>query len=268
MKLGDGGIDIYYVDESMDQNVFAMSAISIPFLRNVDGTWTLVWEDHFDNIRQWRRGLKEEFGVPVRKELKGSKLASGRGRYKHGKHQLTLTEAEQIYRTALSRLTFLPPLSIITAVGTRSSQLYGYSRLEALLYAVLQRMRTACERTKRNGLIFFDEGHGEYRKLYRRARVFLPTGSQQGSWDSGAPSKNLPLDNFTKDANIKESEHSFFIQLADIISYTAYLKLKGELSILTGWQNSLDLGSLYDSIPLIVKNRFASRRDPQGIVRL
>jgi hypothetical protein len=70
-------------------------------------------------------------------------------------------------------------------------------------------------RAERIGLVFFDEGHGEYRTLYRRARVFLSTGSERGDWGAGKGTKNLPLplDNFTKDANTKESEHCFFIQL-------------------------------------------------------
>jgi len=72
--------------------------------------------------------------------------------------------------------------------------------LEVLLYALLQRMRTACNRSRRNGIVFFDEGHGEYRKLYRRARVFLPTGSMFGGWRGGAQTQNMPLDNFTKDS--------------------------------------------------------------------
>ena len=51
MRLPEGGIDIFYIDESMDRSVFAMSAVAIPFLRDVDGTWSLVWEDQFENLQ-------------------------------------------------------------------------------------------------------------------------------------------------------------------------------------------------------------------------
>jgi hypothetical protein len=36
MDLRTGGIDIFYIDESMDADVIAISAIAIPFLRLVD----------------------------------------------------------------------------------------------------------------------------------------------------------------------------------------------------------------------------------------
>lgn len=129
-------------------------------------------------------------------------------------------------------------------------------------------MRTACAKSSRQGLVFFDQGHGEYRKLYRKARRFLPTGSAYGQWNESGASRNLPLDNFTKDANIKESEHSFFVQLADLLSYALFLKRKGEMDSLADWQVEHQLASLYDAVPIRVINTWASRRDGQGIVRL
>jgi hypothetical protein len=268
MKLPDGGLDIFYIDESMDAEVFSMSAVAIPFLRIVEGTWTITWEDQFANIRQWRRDLSKSHEVPVAKELKGSKFASGRGRFRRGNHQLTRAEAATAYRHMLAQLGFLPTLSIITVIGTKAANLYGHSKLEALLYALLQRMRTACAKRNRAGMVFFDEGHGEYTKLYRKARVYLPTGSSQGGWGGGNVSKNLPLDNFTKDGNIKQSQHSFFIQLADVVSFAALLKIRGEQRKLTPWQAQLGLEDLYDHIPVKVLNTRASTADPLGIVRL
>jgi len=73
---------------------------------------------------------------------------------------------------------------------------------------------------------------------------------------------------FQHPANIKESEHSFFIQLADIVSYAALMKVKGEMGRLTPWQEATSLASLYDTIPVTVLNTRASYRDPLGIVRL
>jgi hypothetical protein len=53
-----------------------------------------------------------------------------------------------------------------------------------------------------------------------------------------------------------------------VISYAAFVKIKGENGHLTPWQAALNLGNLYDSIPLRVLNRHASGKDPLGIVRL
>lgn len=268
MLLPNGGIDVWYVDESVDRDILAMSAIAIPFLRHDEGNWKVVWEDHFKNLRDWRRLLSKLHGIPVSKELKGSKLVGGRGRYLKGKHQLKPLTAVAAYRWALTQLGFLPPSSIVTVIGTPNSTLYGHGRLEAVLFALLQRMRTASAKTGRLGMIFFDEGHGEYRKLYRKARVYLPTGSAVGDWGSGQATKNLPLDNFVKDANIKESAHCFFTQLADLLSFAALSKLRGEFGTLPATQNGLGLTTLYASIPGTVLNTKASSKDPLGLVRL
>lgn len=268
MKLLPGGIDVWYIDESTDRDFFAMSAVSVPFLRPVDGTWTLVWDDQFDNLREWRRELRRQHGIPVAKELKGTKLVAGRGRYA-GKHQLSPAAGANAYRWALANLGFLQPASIISVSGTKSSNLYGHSRLEAALYALLQRMRTAASKAQRNAFVFFDEGHGEYRTLYRKARVFLPTGSALGGWKSGQMSKNLPLTAFTKDANIKKSDHCFFTQLADLLSFAVLAKVRAENKALPAAQVALSTNTLYDAIPATVLNLKASRADPtRGIVRL
>ena len=268
MRLGTGGIDVFYIDESMDRDTYAMVGIAVPFLRCIEGTWTIVWKDQFDNMRDWRRRARLVSGVPVRKELKGSKFASGRGRYLHGKHQLPRARAAVAYRGMLADLQFLQDEAVISVIGNRGSNLYGHGRLEALLYALLQRMRTACISRKRNGFVFFDEGHSEYRTLYRKAQVFLPTGSMFGGWGTGATSKNLPLDNFTKDGNFKDSRHCFFTQLADLIAYAAFLMAKDEQGRLEPWQNRFNLGALYGSIPHKVLNTRANKKDPLGVVRL
>jgi hypothetical protein len=266
--LPEGGLDVFYVDESTDQDFLVMSAITVPFLRQVEGEWLIRWEEYFDKALAWRRVLQDEFEIPLAKDLNGSKLAAGRGRYFQGKHQLGSRVGCRVMVQALGGTSFLPDASIISVVGTRESKLYGHTRLEAVLYALLQRMRTACEKAKRLGMVFFDEGHGEYRTLYHKARKALPTGSDRGVWAGGSRSRDLPLANFVKDANIKKSQHSQFIQIADLVAYACLARSRSEVGRLTSWQEANVLGSLYDSIPERVLNRKASRWDPQGIVRL
>ncbi|HEX9764255.1 MAG TPA: DUF3800 domain-containing protein, partial [Candidatus Acidoferrales bacterium] len=87
-------------------------------------------------------------------------------------------------------------------------------------------------------------------------------------WETGAATKNLPLTNFTKDANTKQSQHSFLIQLADLVAYALLLKIRAEGGGLTPWQQDLNLETLYDAIPRRVLNTAASATDPLGIVRL
>lgn len=266
MLLRQGGLDIFYIDESHDRNHYVVTAVQIPFLRNMDGVWHIVWPDHLDAAKHWRRLIAENLHIPRSKELHGVKLASSRGNFLHGKHNLKPKQAADAYRSVLRNL-FLPERSVMSVAASRGRFLYGHDRLEAALYALFQRMGRKCSADNVNAITFFDQGHPEYRSLYRMAQVYLPTGSALGGWPSGR-SRNMPLDMFTKDGNEKNSKHCYFTQTADLVAYAAFLKIKAENDDLTSWQDQYFRG-LYDTIPAEVINPRVSRTGPQdGIVRL
>jgi hypothetical protein len=271
MRLRSGGIDIFYIDESNDSHIYVVTAATVPFLRETAGIWNIVWPDYLDAAKEWRRRVRDALDIPVSKELHGVKLASGRGRYLRGKYSFDRPKAGAAYREILRLADFLPDASIITVRAQRGGRaLYGATRLEAALHALFQRMRSQCEARRTNGFVFFDEGHEEYRKLYRRAQRYLPTGSSipGAGWGEGQTTRNIPLDMFTKDANNKISKHCHFTQLADLVAYAAFLKMKYEINGLAEWQARYSLGNVYDALPALKVNRRATPRYPDGIVRL
>ncbi|PIW27224.1 MAG: hypothetical protein COW30_11185 [Rhodospirillales bacterium CG15_BIG_FIL_POST_REV_8_21_14_020_66_15] len=74
---------------------------------------------------------------------------------------------------------------------------------------------------------------------------------------------------FTKDANIKQSCACFFTQAADLVAYSAFLKIKSEQGQLTDWQNANNLENLYDHLPIAKINIRATNAQPRdGIVRI
>lgn len=269
MKLRPNGIDIFYIDESHDKNIYVVTSIAIPFLRQVDGIWTIVWQNHLDEAKAWRGRLKKSQGIPSKKELHGNKLASGNGRYNRGKWSFSKAQARGVFKAILSDLTFIPDASVISVSVKRGKHLYGRYRLEAAMHALFQRMRSQCNAKGVNGITFFDAGHPEYRTLYRKAQVYLETGSRHGAWASGKAMKNLPLDMFTKDGNEKDSKHCYFTQAADLIAYSAFLKRKHEEKQALAWQNSLNYGQLYDEIkPGIINLKASNSRPHDGLVRI
>ena len=269
--LVQSGIDVFYIDESCDKDFYAMTAIAIPFLRFTPSGAQIVWNDYFEKARQLRKDMRAKYDLSTQKELKGSKLLSGHGNFKVGNRGYTRQDAFQVYTDILQGLSFLPENSVISVVSTGTSHLYGYKNLLAALYALLQRMRKSCLNSQRIGMIFFDEGHNEYRKLYRRAQKYLPTGSNSGTWTTtGRSVSNLHLDNFVKDGNIKDSKQSHFVQLADLVSFAALLETRNQMGVISPWQQNLGAGSLYSLIPQSVLNINASKgqRHPLGIVKL
>ena len=246
-----------------------MTAVCVPFLRQVDGVWKFVWADYLDRARTWRKEVSKTLSVPAAKELHGVKLASGRGNFNKGKFPFDKPKACAVYRRALELVSFLPDKSIMSVSCSRDKELYGHERLEAAMLALFQRMRRKCTFDKANAMTFFDQGHPEYRALYRKAQVYLPTGSKVGAWMSGDQSKNMPLDMFVEDGNEKDSKFCQFTQLADLIAYSAFLKIKAERGELEQWQLNVNAGNIYDSVPKRLLNLAASGKQPKdAIVRL
>lgn len=267
MILRPGGIDVYYIDESHDRHHFVASAIRIPFLRPIEGQWHIVWPDRLALAKKWRRDAKLKHKIPTSKELHGVKLASGRGNFLEGKHNFKRKQAAKAYQELLLNLHyFVPDSGIMSTCASRGTFLYGRDRLEAAMHALFQRMRLSCNENQTNAMVFFDQGHPEYRALYRMAQVYLATGSAYGSWGQDR-TKNLPLDMFFKDGNEKDSKHCFFTQAVDLIAYSAFLKIKGEKGMLSDWQMELSSDKMYDSIlPRLLNAKVSSTKD--GIKRL
>lgn len=129
MQLKPGGLDIYYIDESHDSHRFVVTALRVPFLRNVEGSWQITWPSRLDAAKSWRRYIKDNLNIPVTKELHGVKLASGRGNFLHGKHNFKRPQAANAYREILKNMAMVPDEGILSATAGRGKSLYGRGRL-------------------------------------------------------------------------------------------------------------------------------------------
>ncbi|MBM9594468.1 DUF3800 domain-containing protein [Roseitranquillus sediminis] len=271
MRFHPTGLCTVYADESDDKQRFVLAFVSIPTLAMQSGPAASAladkWKNYFRAAKGWRAELKRTHNIPVSKELKGSKLATGRNRYDGGTAPLYGRRAIAAYSYALSQLNFLPPQSVFSVYATRDYNMYGHRKLEASLYAAFQRIQSQNSATGQHALIIFDEGHGEYRTLYRKACVHLPTGSSQGGW-VGQRSKNIPLTTTIKDANFKDSKTSHFIQIADLVAYATLVKARAELGALSDREKNLSVASLHDSIPRRVLNTKVKTGGTDGIDRL
>jgi hypothetical protein len=141
----------------------------------------------------------------------------------------------------------------------------GHKGIFAGLFGLLQRIRNQCA-AHTNGMVFFDEGHKSYIRLYRMAQKYLPTGSKFGSWEDGVLTKNLLLSMFPKDANFKCSDLSYFGQVADLVSCSVRLKLENERGRLAAKRIARGHSTLYDSIPRLKLNTAATMKRKDAIV--
>ncbi|WFU33065.1 DUF3800 domain-containing protein [Bradyrhizobium brasilense] len=268
MDLAPNGIDIYYIDESERHPLSVASSVCVPFLRpkKDSGGWEFVWGKHLDSSLSWRRSLSRDHSIRFREELHGYKILRHQGLYHKSHRNLSPTEATALYKGALSSLDWLPNGAIMSASATDNSELMGHRGIAACLLGLFQRIRNDCNHRKVNALMFFDEGHSSYIRLYRMAQKYLPVGSKLGGWEGGKRTKNLPLSMFPKDANTKSSELSYFLQVADLVSYAARLKLENERGSLAAKRIARDHHKVYDSIPIAKLNRLATFKRNDAIV--
>ncbi|MEJ0065484.1 MAG: hypothetical protein WDM85_08590 [Caulobacteraceae bacterium] len=238
--------------------------MTVPFLRQRDSSWHIVWPEYYEAARAWRGRLKDRFKIPPGKELHGVKLGKGRGAYRYGQHQFGPDESVSVFKGILGEINFLPDASIFTVVGQRGGLLYGEERLARVMNALFQRMRMQTVARKANGMVFFDQGHPEYRLAYRKAQKVLLTGSKI---ELGT-TRNLPLDMFVKDGNEKNSALCHFTQIADLVAYAAFSRVKLERGM-TDANDDGKLATLYSSLPLnVINTRVSGGNPPDGIVRL
>lgn len=259
-------MDIFYIDESASADTFVMSSVRIPLLRfGNDGQWWVSWPHYYEAARAWRRDLAAKHSLKIRPEIHSSDFLAGKGKMHASGRVLTKAEAADAFRYGLSQLSFLDDASIITAFATAKSALFGQTKMKATLTGLLQRLERQTTKEERAALTFFDEGHREYWKIYRRSQAYMPVGSALGGWGSGA-TKSLPLKQFVEDGNIKSSADSYVLQIADMVAYAALQKLKHEAGILPQWRVALNHHTLYDAIPLRHINVLATNKRKDGIV--
>lgn len=267
MDLAPNGIDLFYIDKSERHPLSVASCVRIPFLvPKKGGGWEFVWEGFLADATDWRRDLSANHSIRFREELHGYQILGRKGQYRKTWRNLTHPEATSLYADALKTLAWLPDKSIMSTYATEQSELMGHKGIFACLFGLFQRIRNQCGVERINGMVFFDEGHKSYVRLYRMAQKYLPTGSQFGAWEGGKVTKNMPLMMFPKDANIKASDLSYFLQIADLVSYSARLKLENERGHLAAKRVARNHHILYDSIPRSKLNTAATMKRRDAIV--
>ena len=232
---------IYYIDESHDDHFFCLAALGIR---------SDYWRGAFEMVKKYRQTLKISDGVLMRAEIHARDLTSGRGRL--GPDIIGKYRRCQIFYELLNLAASLPTahrFSICLPIsGRKDPQLDAWDRL-------LNRIdRTNIERTNKHNklragyfaqlegkvsadiiariyavsvpyashsILIADEGRElEISRSIRRHAVYNHIPSQYGQWGSGSgATKNIPLGTFIEDAVFKNSEHSYFIQLADCIAF-------------------------------------------------
>jgi hypothetical protein len=236
---------LIYIDDSRDEVLCTFSALAIA---------ADVWRNAFEEVKQFRRQLKQSDGIFVYTELHAWKFVSGRGQIADG--IVTKGRRCQIFKDALQLISQLPGARLFNAVFPAKDDERAFERL-------LNRINKNMQVSESRAILICDEGkETAYTRLTRRMGVYNPIPSRFGHWvDTGTATKNMPIERIIEDPFFKKSERSYFIQLTD---FCAYALLRRERPVPSKTKYGLDQAFNILS-PILVHE--ASTRAPEGIIR-
>jgi hypothetical protein len=246
-------VEIAYIDESYDDSVFTMSALLIP---------GHAWKDCFTAVRDYRRELKNRFGIFTTKELHATDFVAGRGRI--SPRTVSKGIRARIFHETLDLVTTLPGAAVISGAWEIAGT--GHQAIHAKAFArIHDRLQRRCSADNSQMVRVVDQGREvELRKVARRSAVYNMVGSRYGVWEDGARAKNIPWDRMVEDPVFKDSAQSYFLQLADFI---AFALLKSEVPP-TPRIEKYRIYEAYDRLdPVCVKVASAYDHRKLGIVR-
>lgn len=191
-----------YLDESKQDNSFFVYTAVI--------TGSGVWRTAFANLKAFRSKLKADHGIFVNKELHAWKFASGKGHISD--RHLSKQARADIFKEVLSFMaTNRNIFRVISSVNT--DEFIAFDR-------IINRINRTAKRFNTTALLICDEGQEQsFTRRIRKMRIHNPIASRYGTWEDGGSTKNITTDHIIEDPFFKNSEHSYFIQLADFCAY-------------------------------------------------
>ena len=251
-----------YVDESGDcgligspSRYFVLTGLVLHELR---------WHDYKDRLLDYRRRMRNTFGLKVREELHASHMINKPGSLVRILRHNRLA----ILRDLINELANMPELTIINVAVDKQNKPPGYDAFGMAWKALIQRFENTMAHRNFPGPANPDErgmilpDHTADKKLItvlRQMRVYNPIPNQP---QHGMGYRNLALSRVVEDPSFRNSLHSYFTQACDTVAYmlqqqlapNSYMRKKSGHTIF----RRLD--------PVLCK--VCSPTDPQGIVRL
>lgn len=225
------------------------------------------WNTVFQRFLDLRRGLSSRYGIPQRTALHATEIVNGHGDFHHSQYGLTPPQRFDLYREVMEFLAQLPEVRVLN-VCVRKDRINiplgpNFDLFDFTWRMFIQRFHTFVDRgghlnrDNEYGLIFSDRTHNEQlRRLLRQMRAFNLVPSQI----PGSPARPILVTRILDDPIPRESNHSYFVQMADMIAFALARRDYPRTNL-----QRFQFETYFDIIdPILLK--VASRNQPQGIV--
>ncbi len=211
-------MQIAYYDESGDDGFpnyssrfFILSAVYVHYLN---------WKDCLDAVREFRRGLKDSYGLPVRMEMHTKHFLLNKNPYR--KLEMDNDVRKRIVGLFCDLIGSLD-LKIINVVIVKPRiRNPNYDVLDTALTYSIQRIENDLSPSvnpEARFMIITDPGRvGKMRKTSRRIQRinFIPSKFSPRRY-------RREIQSLIEDPLPKDSKESYFIQMADVVSFVLYL---------------------------------------------
>lgn len=216
---------LMYVDDSGDPGLvnsptryYILSGLVVHELR---------WQSYFDQLIDFRRRLRDQFGIRLREEIHSSAFLSHPGLLlRIPKHERLL-----ILRLAADELASMSDLNIINVVVDKQGKPGDYEVFEMAWKVLIQRFENTIARRNfvgpanpdERGMIFSDHTDDKkLRALLRKMRRYNPIPNHP---TFGPGFRDLHLRTVVEDPNFRDSQEYYYIQAADLAAFLLYQHL-------------------------------------------
>ena len=200
---------LVYFDETGDDGANTLSSkqfVLTSVYLNINS-----WQDTFNDIRTFRKELKEKYGLYITEEIHTKHLVRDKGMYRH--YGWSDEQRRQLLMDLTKRIAGLEIKVINVIIDKENIKTQDYQVLKNALTYNIQRIENDSA-GKWHYLIITDEGRlAPMRRTAREIRAYNPIQSHFGGF------QNVPIKGLIEDIMSKESTESYFIQICDYISF-------------------------------------------------
>jgi len=224
----------------------------------------LRWKDTLDGLLAFRKAMRARFGLKLREEIHASHLINQPG----GLARIPKHHRLEILRRFADALSALPDLNLISVVVDKQGKPAGFDVFDRAWTTLIQRFENTLSHRNFPGPSNPDDrgfllcDHTDDKKLtalVRRMKSYNPVPNQV---QIGPGYRNLVLRYVIEDPSFRDSGYSQFVQAVDMCAYLLQQQQKPSKFI------HRKSGQNYFNRLHPICCRFASTRDPVGVVRL
>lgn len=175
-----------------------------------------TWKENFDIVKDFRRKLRADYGLPVKQEFHTTKFLTDKNPF-HGMYDPPIRKEILVLYFKLIASLNIKIINVVIDKGRFKTP--GYEILEKAITYNVQRIENDLAVIPQKYLIITDEGRlSKMRKQIRKIQSinYIPSKYHPASY-------RKEIKHIIEDPLSKESSESYFIQLIDAIATVVYL---------------------------------------------